>query len=442
MKYFFALLMGLLFLNQATSSEIPVLDFKLIQMGHPNETGLLLMGGIQGDEPGGFNATNVFLMHYKITRGNVWVVPVLNRHSMLFNHRGIYDDMNRKFAHLAKNDPEFSLIQRIKTLITDPQINAILHLHDGSGFYRPTYINSQMNPSRWGACCIIDQEYLQGSSFPNLGQITDKVIQHINAHLISPDHAYHKRDTQTSEGNIEMEKALTYFAIRNHKSAFANEASKNLNLQLRVYYHLLAIEGLLTQLGIQFKRDFDLTPNQIYRLINDPSLTVTIANKITLPLYGLRDELSYFPLPKGSVYDIDLKSQAYIVGLVPRNNQVYLKYGNKLMTRLKPQFVDFDNGLDSATIVIDGIKKKIKMGSIISVKRNFKITNLESPYRVNVIGFVKPNDRSKLPNESEIEITLRSCVPSFSIDKKGRIYRAEFYKGNIFAGMILLKFEN
>lgn len=440
-KYFIAFLIGLISLHQTTLAQIPALDFEVVKMSQNNEPGLLLMGGIQGDEPGGFNATNIFLMHYKITQGNVWVVPVLNRHSMLLNHRGIYDDMNRKFAKLKESDPEFLLIQKIKSLITNPQIHAILHLHDGSGFYRPTYINKEMNPNRWGACCIIDQEYLEGSSFPNLGEITNKMIEYINTHLINPTHAYHKRDTQTSKGDIEMEKALTYFAIRHQKSAFANEASKSLSLELRVYYHLLALEGLLTQLGIKFERDFKLTPTRLYHLINDQTLKVTIADKITLPLYGLREELNYFPLPKDNIFDIKLDSPAYIIGLLPKNNQVYLKYGNKLMTRLKPQFMDFDENLDSVNIEVDGAKIKAKVGSIIDVKNSFKITELSHDYRVNVIGFVKPNDKSKEPNESEVNITLRSCIPNFSIDKKGKIYRAEFYKGKAFAGMILFRFR-
>ncbi len=89
------------------------------------------------NEPGGFHAANLLATpHYKITQGSVWVVPNLNPHSILANHRGIYGDMNRKFAQLSPKDPEYETIQRIKSIILDSRVGVILHLHDGSGFYR------------------------------------------------------------------------------------------------------------------------------------------------------------------------------------------------------------------------------------------------------------------------------------------------------------------
>ena len=438
--FFFLIFTGSLIAFDTNNKSL-ALDFDVIKKeGKISGPTLLLIGGIQGDEPGGFNATNIFLQHYQITKGNIWVVPVINKHSMLRNHRGIYGDMNRKFVKVKKTDPEYFIINRIKNLITNEQIDAILHLHDGSGFYRPTYINSNMNPNRWGACCIIDQELLQGSKFPNLGLITDRVISYINAHLIHPNHRYYKHNTQTAKGNVEMEKALTYFAVRNHKSAFANEASKSLSLELRVYYHLLAIEGFLHELGIEYKRDFNLTPKRLYYLINDQNLWVKINHNIILPLYGLRDELKFFPLPKEEISKIPLDSPAYIVGLLERDHQVLLKYGNKLMTRLNVDPMDLDNGLEKVTFIVDGEKKQISVGSILEVKENVSVIDLPAGYRVNVIGFVKPNDFSSEPNESDVKITLKECISKFSIDKKGKIYRAEFYRGKKFAGMVLIKF--
>lgn len=429
------------FLFTIASNPVPVLDFEVVKKETGNSPTLLLIGGIQGDEPGGFNATNIFLKNYQILKGNVWVVPVLNKHSMLLNHRGIYEDMNRKFATLPKTDPEYDVIEHIKSLIINPEVDAILHLHDGSGFYRPTYVNTNMNPDRWGACSIIDQEYLADSKFPNLGVIADNTISYINKHLIKPEHKYHKRDTKTAKGDIEMEKALTFFAVKNKKSAFANEASKNLSLEERVYYHLLAIEGIMQELGIQYERKFKLSPQNIYHLINDAKLNIEIEDNIKLPIYGLKSELNFFPLPKKSIQSIKVTGDSYLMGLSPRDNQqIFVKYGNKLATKLNPQYFDFDYSLKQVKIKVDGKIQEFKIGSIIDVKKSFEIIPLED-YRANIIGFVLPKDNAKKPNEVGVEITLNMCQSRFSIDKKEKIYRIEFYKGELFSGMVLIRFQ-
>ncbi|MGN8360590.1 DL-carboxypeptidase Csd4, partial [Helicobacter pylori] len=239
---------------------------------------LLLLAGIQGDEPGGFNATNLFLMHYSVLKGLVEVVPVLNKPSMLRNHRGLYGDMNRKFAALDKNDPEYPTIQEIKSLIAKPSVDAVLHLHDGGGYYRPVYVDAMLNPKRWGNCFIIDQDEVKGAKFPNLLAFANNTIENINAHLLHPIEKYHLKNTHTAQGDTEMQKALTFYAINQKKSAFANEASKELPLESRVFYHLQAIEGLLNQLNIPFKRDFELNPNSVHALINDKSLWAKISS--------------------------------------------------------------------------------------------------------------------------------------------------------------------
>ncbi|WP_104690687.1 M99 family carboxypeptidase catalytic domain-containing protein [Helicobacter heilmannii] len=397
---------------------------------------LLLMGGIQGDEPGGFNATDIFLMHYKILSGNVWVVPVLNRYSMLRNHRGVYGDLNRKFAYLSRKDPEYPLIQSIKKTITAKKVDVILHLHDGSGFYRPRYISPLLNPRRWGNSSIIDQDELPAVPFGHLKKVSQAIIANINKSLLKPIHRYYIRNTHTAQGNIEMEKALTYFAIKHKKPAFANEASKELPLPTRVYYHLLAIEGLLKELGINYSKDFDLSPESLYKLINDPSLSVVLNNNTLLPLYGLRGHLNFFPLPKNTPLEqIPLSSKSYILGLLPRHKQVWLKYGNKLMTRLHPLYLPFDDSLKSVKLEIDGKLEESAPAKMVEVRKSFKIMPQEG-YRVNVIGYTHRGAK----DEAGFKITHKDLDKRYSIDTEGHIFRIEFYKGNAFSGMMLARF--
>ncbi len=399
---------------------------------------LLLLAGIQGDEPGGFNAANLFLIHYSVLKGLVEVVPVLNKPSMLRNHRGLYGDMNRKFAALDKNDPEYPTIQEIKSLIAKPNIDAVLHLHDGGGYYRPVYIDATLNPKRWGNCFIIDQDEVKGAKFPNLLAFANNTIESINAHLLHPIEKYHLKNTRTAQGDTEMQKALTFYAINQKKSAFANEASKELPLASRVFYHLQAIEGLLNQLNIPFKRDFELNPNSVHALINDKSLWAKISSLPKMPLFNLRPKLNHFPLPYNTkIPQIPIESNAYIVGLVKNKQEVFLKYGNKLMTRLSPFYIEFDHSLEEVKMQIDNKDQMVKIGSVVEVKESFYIHAMDN-IRANVIGFSVSNENK--PNEAGYTIKFKDFQKRFSLDKQERIYRIEFYKNNAFSGMILVKF--
>ena len=94
-------------------------DFNLIKKGKDDTNTLLVVGGIQGDEPGGFISASLLTTHYEITKGSVWIVPNLNFYSIIKRSRGPYGDMNRKFAHLSKTDPEYKTIQRIKSYMLE-----------------------------------------------------------------------------------------------------------------------------------------------------------------------------------------------------------------------------------------------------------------------------------------------------------------------------------
>jgi len=149
------------------------MHFTLYQHGDDSPA-VLVIGGIQGDEPGGFSAATLLATHYTITRGAVWIVPNLNFPSIVRNTRGLHGDMNRKFLRLDKNDPEYSTVSRIQELIRHPNVKLVLNLHDGSGFFRPQYEDALRNPKRWGQCVIIDQstipEHLPHSNLKAMGQ--------------------------------------------------------------------------------------------------------------------------------------------------------------------------------------------------------------------------------------------------------------------------------
>lgn len=427
-------------------AKIAPIDFKVYDMPTQDSQGpsVLIMSGIQGDEPGAYNATNLLLQYYTIKKGNVRVIPVLSPHSMFYNNRGVYGDLNRKFAALSEQDPEYHTIQKIKEQILRPDVQAIFHMHDGSGFYREKHISEMLSPKRWGNCSIIDQDSIDVSPYGNLKEIIAQVVAHTNTGLLKPLHTYHIRNTQTAIKDTQMQKSLTFFAITHGKPAFAHEASKTLPLREKAYYHLLGIEGFFNAVGIEYERNFTLTPQTLAKLINDPKLTFSIDSLITLPVLNLKSPLNFFPMPtsaKTKLQEVRLDSQSYILGLMQRDDgSIGIKYGGRTMGVLKPLYLEFDHSLASVRVSLDGeAAQEVKMGGIIKAKQSFFIESKQD-YRANVIGFVKPGDSSPKPQEFGTLIHKRAMHKKFAIDKSERIYRVEFYKGEAFAGMILVEF--
>lgn len=428
-----ALLILLFFWGAAAGAkDYPDFSIHKLESGQAGNT-LLVVGGIQGDEPGGFNAAALLVTHYNIRRGNVWVVPNLNFISIIQRSRGVYGDLNRKFAALQSTDPEYNTIKKIKRIILDDQVDVVLNLHDGSGFYRPRYVSRMHNPQRWGQCVIIDQERIKAEYFGNLGDMARQVVSEVNLHLFSGEHVYSVKNTRTSLGDAEMAKTLTYFAVCNDKSAFGIEVSKSLPTHKRTFYHLRMLESYMSLLGIEYERNFPLTVNGVRDAINKDVKLAFYDNKILLDVANARDRLGYIPFKKGS--DIIFSPSNPLLTLVNSGTSFKVYHGNRRLTRLYPEYFEYDLSIDSITMQIDGNEKKVGFGKMLEVDSRFKVVP-EKGYRVNVIGFKKAG----VVNEAGILIGRNDIQQRFSVDKSGRIFRVEVYRGNKFSGMLLVNF--
>ena len=409
-------------------------DFDLIKKGKEDGNTLLVVGGIQGDEPGGFISASLLATHYEITKGSVWIVPNLNFYSIIKRSRGPYGDMNRKFAHLSKKDPEYDTVQRIKSYIKDDRVKLIVNLHDGSGFFRPTYEDRLHSPHRWGQCSIIDQTSIDIPRYGNLKEISDQVVSYVNKNLMKDEHKYHVHNTRTVEGDKEMEKTLTYFAINNGKAAFGNEASKSLVTHERVYYHLLALEKYMDVMGIKYKRKFDFTARGVYAAINNDIYISMYDNKIKLPLSKIRGFLKYFPIKKDKILDFEASNP--LLTIVKEKNIYTIHYGNRRLSKLKADYQDYDEQNNSVKLLVDGKLQDVSFGSIVNVSKDF-LVKYDENFRVNVIGYT-----NKRKIETDINIRKNQIASRFSVDKGGDVYRVEYYNKDKFAGMILVKFTS
>ncbi len=440
MKKFLTVLFFSIYLNGIASAYInQPLDFtiKKLESGRGGTT-ILVVGGIQGDEPGGFNAAALLATKYKVTYGNIWIVPNLNFISIINRSRGIFGDLNRKFAKIDTDDPEYETIQKIKQLILNKKVDILLHLHDGSGFFRDKYIDDMHNPYRWGQSVIIDQENIENKNYGELNNIAENIIHEVNFKIGYGEQAYHINNTKTRMGNVEMSKTLTYFAIKNLKPAFGIEASKNFPTHTRVYYHLTAIEAFMNYFKIGYSRDFDLTEEGVSAQISGDNISISLFNKrILLPLKNAREAIRYVPLKKDS--NIEFTANSPIVAIVKNGGCFDVFYGNNNIVSLYPQYFNYDESkyLSGIEVEIDGKMRNVKYGSILDVKNDFKIMPLKD-CRVNVIGFVKKGE----PDETDILIKKTDIIDRFSIDKSGLIYRVEAYHNDEFLGMILVKFKD
>jgi len=416
-------------------------DFTLIKKGsNDGNNTLLVVGGIQGDEPGGFMAASLLSTHYEIKKGSLWIVPNFNFYSIIKRSRAPYGDMNRKFANLSPNDPDFHSIDRMKKIIKSPNVKMVINLHDGSGFYRKKYIDKWHNPRRWGQATIIDQSEVKGIVYGDLKNIANKVDNHINKHLIKKEHKFHTKNTKThlkkTYEEKEMSKTLTYYAIGQGKSAFGNESSKFLPVHQRVYYKLLALEKFMDIMGIEYKRKFNLTPRELKDVI-DNDIYISFNNKkIFIPLSRIRSHITYFPVQKGS--KISFKPSSPVMTVLEEKGKYIVYYGNRRLTTLIPEYLEYDKFEDSIKMNIDGKIKEVKLGSLVEVKEFFNVS-VDKRLRVNIIGYVN----KKHKNESGLNVRKKYLIKRFSIDKDAKRYRVEVYDARSkdkFLGMVLVEF--
>lgn len=425
------LILLLFFFSYAFSAQ---LHFKLYKKeGKIKGNTLLVIGGIHGNEPGAYFAAAMLVLHYKIKKGSLWIVPNLNFDSDIRNVRGLYGDMNRKFAYISKNDPDYKIVQDIKKLILNPKVDLILNLHDGHGFYRHHWENEIFNPKAWGQACIIDQKCIKTKKFGNLYELAKKVSYVVNKKLIKNHHVFNIKNTRTKLYDPQMRKSLTYFAITHGKPALAIETSKNIrDLSQKVYYQLYAIESFMDIMDIKYERDFDLKLPVVKKLLKDYGYAVINGN-IKIDLNNIKKYISYFPLNKDSN---TIKGSHPLLAFLRKGNNWNIMIGNKKITTLKPDYVKSKRCIDSIEMLIDGKLKKVKVPSIIDVKNNFLVKDKDS-YRINVIGFTKKG----IKNESNILITKKDIPKRFSLDKNGKQYRVEIYKKDYFCGMVVVNFK-
>lgn len=399
---------------------------------NPTQHTLLIVGGIHGDEPGGYFAPAILEKYYKIKSGNLWIIPNLNVDSIMANNRGIYGDMNRKFNVIDKNDNDLLTINRIKEIILEKRVDLILNLHDGFGFYRDIYEDANFNPSAWGQATIIDQDKID-DKFGNLDEIANQVNKSVNNEgLYQNFHTFGVKNTQTKQKDEQMQQSLTYFAVTHNKPAFAIETSKNITeLTYKVIYQLKSIEEFMRIMHIDFERDFDLNNYEDVKSRIFDFGEIKINDNIALNLSDLKNNIRFVPLKKEN-NKFDFTHTLAKIKYDDNKYEIYI--GNIKVSELHPQIFDISTTNNKVKIIVDNKEIETSFASQIDIKNDFKI--VKGDFRVNIIGFSKDG----IDSEDDILIKKGDIQDIYSIDNNKTKYRAEFYKDGKFCGMIVLNF--
>jgi hypothetical protein len=135
-------------------------------------------------------------------------------------------------------------------------------------------------------------------------------------------------------------------------------------------------------MGIEYKRKFNLN-DQVVKNIIDNDIEISLYNNtITLPLSKIRNIIKYFPVKNDGT--IDFVPSNPLMSIVKKKDEYIIYYGNRRLSRLKPDYIDYSNDNQNVTIKIDDKDKTTAFGSVITVKDKFKIYPIKD-YRINVI---------------------------------------------------------
>ena len=239
--------------------------------GRTDGNTMLIIGGIQGDEPGGFLSADLY-SDLALEKGNLIVVPRANLKSVILFNRGPDGDMNRLFTDENYPDIQGEVVKKLKELMSQSDI--LLNLHDGWGFHYPEYIDKSRNPNRFGQSIIIDEaEYTCQDKVLLLKEMADTVLANVNSKIQDEKLHLHLFNTETGNENSrfkDMRKTATWYALTAECiPAFGIEGSKNVkSIEKNVLYHNYAVN--------EFMKIMDIIPEQPRIMIIKPEMETAI----------------------------------------------------------------------------------------------------------------------------------------------------------------------
>ncbi len=272
----------------------------------PGKT-IMLIGGIQGDEPGGYLTADLYA-DISLQKGNLIVVPRANFYSILLNQRnGLTGDMNRKFGdqEQSQKNMEQEIVTILKKLIDEA--DCLLNLHEGSGYYHPEWLSEMENPSRFGQSLIYDAARYQvaatGTTI-DLATLAERVLDRVNLQIENPRYHFRSNNHDTVSDHsphLEQRKSATYYALtRANIPAFGVETSKFIpSNNDKVHLQKLVVNA--------FMAEFDIVPEA-------PGQHVDLA-EIDYVLVQINGRLPY-AVTAGATLEIDNGDEVVVTDII------------------------------------------------------------------------------------------------------------------------------
>ncbi len=248
----------------------------------------MVQGGIQGDEASGF-VTSEILTNATVKKGNLLIIPRANPPSIHVRKRQVNVDLNRRFDKDYNQFYEDRLARVIRYLVS--KSDALIHLHEGSGFYSPTHVDARRNPYRYGQSVIIDTNVYKNRIF--LADFVENCLKDINQHVKPAKWQFELFNTKTFSNHsayLEQRKSLTYHALKDREiPALAIEVSKDISdLDWKVRHQLMATTVILHHFGVDVQlpditdNDFATYPKDKIQLLVNGALIKPQTSKLTL----------------------------------------------------------------------------------------------------------------------------------------------------------------
>jgi len=402
---------------------------------------VLIIGGIQGDEPGGYLSADLY-SDLMLKKGNLIVVPRTNFHSIIKKRRYINTDMNRRFNVSPDNIYEDKIVQIITDLMKESDL--VLNLHDGWGFYSKKWEGPGRNPNRFGQSIIADTEtYVHQGDTIYLGKMARKAVEKANNHITNSYHKLHFMNTKTLAKNSnfpEMKQSATFYAVSNLGiPAFGIEASKNIdNLEDKIRYHNYAINAFLEMMGVvpEFPSVIISPPK-----LNNMNISVNRQRPVFVENY---DTLRVFPGDQIKITRVNSNYQrgisCNIIGsgteqdfqqeiTITRSTEIRVKKDSDLIGKIYIDLKSIDSQRITYVLANGGHKIVFLDGQTARLTNGvrFKIIDVYSPefpgqhLQVNLKGFVPPVDFNR-GEDRNYWITPQDMWSKYSVNGQGKKY--------------------
>lgn len=418
----------------------------------------LIIGGIQGDEPGGYLSADMYVDSV-IDKGDLIVVPRANFKSIILFNRGADGDMNRRFIDDKTQHEMDKVVEILKSLMGESDF--FLHLHDGWGFYDPKYINNLRNPNRWGQSIIVDTDNINcnGKNI-EMKSVALNVIKETNKKITNPNYHFKYFNTDTDNPKTkykDMKKTATYYALKNFCiPSYGLETSKNLpNNEIKLLHKSYLIDEFLKIYGIKSRKLNIFLPKPMLK-----SITMEIDNK-TEEIFNY----SVLELNPNQKIRIEKISSNYnrglscdIIGFNGLNDKnIYYIVQNDTTIKCKKDHVTIGEikikvktkELEKKfQVFIDGKEEYVENGSSIKVKigSNIVIGNFDnnSSIPVNLRGFLVEGATYNDGDDRNIKITIsdKTLLKRFSKNSSGKEYEVIAGTLNNILGKFLLIIDN